>query len=47
MAGYLLQSFYVYFMNTRQAELKDWTTALSESIADAMEQQDRDRKSVV
>jgi len=40
MAGYLLQSFYAYFMKTRQAELKNWTTALSESIADAMEQQD-------
>lgn len=40
MAGYILWSFHTYFMRTRQADLENWTTALSESAADALEKQD-------
>ncbi|MBW4542228.1 MAG: cell wall metabolism sensor histidine kinase WalK [Myxacorys chilensis ATA2-1-KO14] len=40
MAGYILWSFYVYFMQVRQTELDNWSSALSESVADAMEEQD-------
>ncbi|MBW4418702.1 MAG: cell wall metabolism sensor histidine kinase WalK [Myxacorys californica WJT36-NPBG1] len=43
MAGYILWSFYVYFMQVRQADLDNWTSALSESVADAMEEQDLQR----
>jgi signal transduction histidine kinase len=37
MSGYVLWSFYAYFMQVRQADLENWTTALSESTADALE----------
>lgn len=37
MAGYILWSFYDYFMRSRQADLDNWTSALSESVADALE----------
>ena len=37
MASYILWSFYGYFMQTRQVDLENWTTALSESAADALE----------
>lgn len=40
MAGYILWSFYDYFMMTRQADLEEWTDALGESVADALEAQD-------
>ncbi len=43
MSGYLLWSFHSYFMRTRQADLENWTTALSESAADAIERQDLER----
>jgi hypothetical protein len=43
MASYILWSFYTYFMQTRQADLENWTTALSESAADALEQKDFQR----
>ncbi len=29
MAGYILWSFHAYFMRTRQADLENWTSALS------------------
>lgn len=38
LASYLLLSFHVYFMRTRQADLDAWTTALSESVADQLEE---------
>ena len=38
LAGYILFSFYAYFMQTRQSELQEWTGALSESVADALEE---------
>ena len=38
MAGYILWSFYDYFMEARQTDLENWTAALSESVADALEE---------
>ncbi|MBE9050957.1 HAMP domain-containing protein [Nostocales cyanobacterium LEGE 11386] len=38
MAGYILWSFHAYFMETRQADLKNWASALSQSAADALAQ---------
>lgn len=38
LASYILFSFHAYFIRTRQADLEDWTAALSESVADALEQ---------
>src|SRR5918998_970212 len=38
LASYILWSFYGYFMKTRQADLDAWTTALSESVADSLEE---------
>lgn len=43
LAGYILLSFHGYFMRSRQADLDAWTTALSESIADALEDKELDR----
>lgn len=43
MAGHILWSFYAYFMTTRQAELENWTAALGESVADALETGDPQR----
>lgn len=40
MAAYILWSFHVYFMQMRQADLKNWSTAVGESILDELEQQD-------
>ncbi|MBD2438304.1 ATP-binding protein [Nostoc sp. FACHB-110] len=40
MASYILWSFHAYFMRTRQADLENWTTALGESVADALEEKD-------
>ncbi len=38
MAGYILWLFHDYFMRSRQADLDNWTSALSESVADALEE---------
>lgn len=43
MAGYILWSFYDYFVRSRQIDLNNWTSALSESVADALEQKDIQR----
>lgn len=43
LASYLLWSFHAYFIRTRQADLNTWTTALSESVADALEEEDLKR----
>jgi len=43
LASYILWSFYGYFMKTRQADLDAWTTALSESVADAFEENELQR----
>jgi signal transduction histidine kinase len=40
LATYILWSFYGYFMRSRQADLDAWSTALSESVADALEEND-------
>jgi signal transduction histidine kinase len=40
MAGYVLWSFYAYFIHLRQTDLENWTAALSESVADALETED-------
>ena len=43
LATYILWSFYGYFMKSRQADLDDWSTALSESVADALVANDLER----
>ncbi len=43
LAGYILWSFYGYFMRMRQADLDNWTFALSQSVADALEENDLKR----
>jgi signal transduction histidine kinase len=43
LAGYILWSFYGYFMQMRLADLDAWTSALGESVADALEENDPDR----
>lgn len=47
LASYILFSFYAYFMQTRQTELHDWTGALSESVADALENNDLERVQLI
>ncbi|MBD1902845.1 HAMP domain-containing histidine kinase [Trichocoleus sp. DQ-A3] len=47
LASYILFSFHAYFMRTRQADLDAWTTALSESVADALEENDLERVRVL
>ncbi len=47
MAGYILRSLYDYFMQTHQTDLENLTTALSESVADALENQDIQRVEVL
>ena len=37
LASYILWSFYGYFMSMRQDDLDAWSSALSESVADALE----------
>ncbi|HIK06274.1 MAG TPA: sensor histidine kinase [Trichormus sp. M33_DOE_039] len=43
MASYILWSFHVYFMRSRQIDLDNWTNALSESVADALEEKNLQR----
>ncbi|MBW4574111.1 MAG: cell wall metabolism sensor histidine kinase WalK [Aphanothece sp. CMT-3BRIN-NPC111] len=43
LAAYILWSFHGYFIRTRQDDLNAWTTALSESVADALEKNDVQR----
>ncbi|HYW20662.1 MAG TPA: ATP-binding protein [Nodularia sp. (in: cyanobacteria)] len=40
MAVYILWSFHDYFMRSRQIDLDNWTSALSESVADGLEEKD-------
>ncbi|MDX2243119.1 MAG: ATP-binding protein [Leptolyngbyaceae cyanobacterium bins.302] len=47
LSGYVLWSFYAYFMQTRQADLENWASALSESVADALERQDVQRVELI
>ena len=47
MAGYILRSLYDYFMQTHQTDLENLTTALSESVADALEKRDIQRVEVL
>jgi len=47
MSGYILWTFYMYFMQTRQADLENWTAALSESMADVLEEKDNQRVQLI
>ncbi|WP_017317882.1 sensor histidine kinase [Mastigocladopsis repens] len=47
MAGYILWSFHDYFKKARQADLENWSTAIGESVADALEEDDRKRVELV
>ena len=47
LAGYILWSFYGYFIKTRQADLDTWTTALSESIGEALEENNLQRVEIL
>lgn len=47
MAGYILWSFHAYFMRSRQMDLENWTAALSESAADALEAKNLQRVEVL
>lgn len=47
MAGYILWSFHNYFMRSRQVDLDNWTSALSESVADGLEEKDIQRIKVL
>lgn len=47
MSGYVLWSFYAYFMQARQIDLENWADALSESAADALEEKDVQRVKVM
>ncbi|KAB8330374.1 HAMP domain-containing histidine kinase [Scytonema tolypothrichoides VB-61278] len=47
MAGYILWSFYAYFMRARQVEMRNWSTAINESVADALEKNDRKRVELI
>lgn len=47
MAGYLLRSFYIYFISTRQVELNNWSAALGESIGEALEKNNRQRVNLI
>ena len=40
-------SFHAYFMRTRQSDLNNWTNALSESVADALEENDIERVKLI
>ncbi|RCJ15303.1 two-component sensor histidine kinase [Nostoc sp. ATCC 43529] len=43
MAGYILWSFHAYFMRSRLMDLENWTAGLSESVADALQENDLQR----
>ncbi|PLZ97335.1 two-component sensor histidine kinase [Fischerella thermalis CCMEE 5268] len=47
MSGYVLWSFHAYFMSMRQTEMRNWTTAINESVADALEENDRERVKLI
>ncbi len=47
MAGYILWSFYAYFIRTRETDLDNWTTALGESVADALEEDNIERVKIL
>ena len=47
MAGYILWSFHAYFNRARQADLRNWSTAIGESVADALEKDDLKRVQVL
>jgi signal transduction histidine kinase len=47
LSGYVLWSFYAYFMESRQTDLDNWASALSESTADALETKDIQRVQLI
>lgn len=46
LAAYILWSFHGYFMRSRQADINTWANALSESVADALDEDDLTRATV-
>jgi signal transduction histidine kinase len=40
MSGYILWTFYAFFMQSRQTDLENWSTALSESVTEVLEAKD-------
>jgi signal transduction histidine kinase len=47
MSSYVLWSFHAYFMRTRQADMENWAAAVSESVADALEEENTQRVEVL
>lgn len=47
MSSYILWTFYAFFMQSRQTDLENWTAALSESIADVLEEKDTQQVKVI
>ncbi|MDX2100193.1 MAG: ATP-binding protein [Leptolyngbyaceae cyanobacterium bins.59] len=47
MSGYILWTFYSFFMESRQTDLQNWAKALGESVADALEDQDKQRVQLI
>jgi methyl-accepting chemotaxis protein len=47
MSGYILWTFYAFFMQSRQTDLENWAAALSESIADVLEEKDTQRVQII
>ena len=47
MSGYILWTFYAFFMQSRQTDLENWAVALSESIADVLEEKDTQRVQII
>lgn len=43
LAGYILLSLQNYFLKSRQEDLESWSTALAESVADALEEDNESR----
>ncbi|MCP6761137.1 MAG: HAMP domain-containing histidine kinase [Fischerella sp. CENA71] len=47
MAGYVLWSFYAYFMKARQVEMRNWSTAINKSIAEVLEEDKRKQVEII
>ena len=47
MSSYILWTFYAFFMQSRQTDLENWAAALSESVADVLEEKDTQRVQII
>jgi signal transduction histidine kinase len=47
MSGYILWSLHAYFIQARQTDLNNWSAALSESVGDALAENDRQEISLL